>query len=138
MHVIIYIYTHYYCRVTGLCYVTHRRSVNDASLCVCRSVRKNSWLRSGEGEGDDNNNNNNNDNSNNISTNNTNNDNDSNNDDDNDNKHMNISLNDQISKQIIRPFFTLRIVGPRIFESTFRNYCARKLDGALRKSTSFV
>ena len=38
----------------------------------------------------------------------------------------------------IRPFFILRIVRPRIFESKFRNYCAKKLDGALRKSTSFV
>ena len=38
----------------------------------------------------------------------------------------------------IRSMFTLRIVGPRIFESTFRNYCSKKLDGALRKSTSFV
>ena len=32
----------------------------------------------------------------------------------------------------------LRIVRPRIFESTFRNHCDKKLDGALRKSTSFV
>ena len=39
---------------------------------------------------------------------------------------------------IIRPCFILRIVRPRIFESTFRNYCAKKLDGALRTSTSFV
>ena len=38
----------------------------------------------------------------------------------------------------IRSICTLRIVGPRIFESTFRNYCTKKLDGALRKSTSFV
>ena len=30
----------------------------------------------------------------------------------------------------------LRIVRPRIFESKFRNRCAKKLDGALRKSTS--
>ena len=33
--------------------------------------------------------------------------------------------------------FTLRIVRPRIFVSTFRNFCAKKLDGALRKSSSF-
>ena len=32
----------------------------------------------------------------------------------------------------IRSIFTLRIVGPRTFESTFRNYCAKKSDGALR------
>ena len=32
----------------------------------------------------------------------------------------------------VRPFFILRIVRPRIFESKFRNYCAKKLDGALR------
>ena len=38
----------------------------------------------------------------------------------------------------LRPFFILRIVRPRIFESTFRNHCAKKSDGALRKSTSFV
>ena len=38
----------------------------------------------------------------------------------------------------VRPFVILRIVRPRIFESTFRNHCAKKLDGALRKSTSFV
>ena len=39
---------------------------------------------------------------------------------------------------MIRSIFTLRIVGPRIFVSKFRNYCANQLDGALRKSTSFV
>ena len=38
----------------------------------------------------------------------------------------------------IRPFVILRIVRPRIFESKFRNHCAKKLDGALRKPTSFV
>ena len=38
----------------------------------------------------------------------------------------------------LRSIFTLRIVRPRIFESTFRDYCAKKLDGAPRKSTSFV
>ena len=38
----------------------------------------------------------------------------------------------------IRPFVILRIVRPRIFESKFRNHCAKTLDGALRKSTSFV
>ena len=38
----------------------------------------------------------------------------------------------------IRPIFIIRIVRPRIFESTFWNHCAKKLDGALRKSTSFV
>ena len=37
----------------------------------------------------------------------------------------------------LRPFFILRILRPRIFESKFRDYCAKKLDGALRKSTSF-
>ena len=31
----------------------------------------------------------------------------------------------------VRPFVILRIVRPRIFESTFRNHCAKKLDGAL-------
>ena len=39
---------------------------------------------------------------------------------------------------IIRPIFILRLVGPRIVESRFRNHSAKKLDGALRKSTSFV
>ena len=34
--------------------------------------------------------------------------------------------------------FILRIVRPRIFESKSRSHCAKKLDGALRKSTSFV
>ena len=34
----------------------------------------------------------------------------------------------------LRPIFILRIVGLRIFESKFRNRCAKKLDGALRKS----
>ena len=34
--------------------------------------------------------------------------------------------------------FILRIVRPRIFESKFRNHCAKKLVGALRKPTSFV
>ena len=38
----------------------------------------------------------------------------------------------------LRPFFILRIVRPIIFESKFRNHCAKKLDGALRKPTSFV
>ena len=38
----------------------------------------------------------------------------------------------------IHSIFTLIIVRPRIVESTFRNYCAKKLDGALRKPTSFV
>ena len=38
----------------------------------------------------------------------------------------------------LRPLFILRIVRPRIFESKFRNHCAKKLDGALRKPTSFV
>ena len=42
------------------------------------------------------------------------------------------------SWMIVRPIFILRILRPRIFESTFRNHCAKKLDGALRKSTSFV
>ena len=39
---------------------------------------------------------------------------------------------------VVRSIFTLGIVGPRIFELTFRNYCANKFDGALRQSTSFV
>ena len=38
----------------------------------------------------------------------------------------------------VRPFFILRIVRPRIFESKFRNHCAKKLVGALRKPTSFM
>ena len=38
----------------------------------------------------------------------------------------------------VRPFFILRIVRPRIVESKLWNHCAKKLDGALRKSTSFV
>ena len=38
----------------------------------------------------------------------------------------------------VRPFFILRIVRPRIVESTFRNHCAKKLDGAPRKPTSSV
>ena len=38
----------------------------------------------------------------------------------------------------LRPIFILRIVRPRIFESEFRNYCAKQLDGALRKSIAFV
>ena len=44
----------------------------------------------------------------------------------------------ETSPNALRPFFTLRIVGPRIFESTFRDHRAKKLDGALRKFTSFV
>ena len=39
---------------------------------------------------------------------------------------------------IVRPFFILRTVRPRIAESEFRNHCAKKLVGALRKPTSFV
>ena len=38
----------------------------------------------------------------------------------------------------VRPFFILRMSRPRIFESKFRNQCAKKLDGALRKPTSSV
>ena len=38
----------------------------------------------------------------------------------------------------LQPFFILRIVRPRIFESKFRNHCAKKLIGALRKPTSFM
>ena len=38
----------------------------------------------------------------------------------------------------LRPFFILRIVGPRILESKVRNHCAKKLVGALRKPTSSV
>ena len=39
---------------------------------------------------------------------------------------------------VLRPIFIRIIVRPRIFESKFRNHCAKKLDGALRKPTSFV
>ena len=49
-----------------------------------------------------------------------------------------ISLYHIIVYYIIRPFVILRIVRPIIFESKFRNHCAKKLVGALRKSTSFV
>ena len=42
------------------------------------------------------------------------------------------------SGPVVRSIVTLRIVGPRMFESTFRNYCAKKLDGAQRKPNSFV
>ena len=38
----------------------------------------------------------------------------------------------------LRPFLILRIVRPRIFESKFRNHCAKKLVGALRKPASFM
>ena len=38
----------------------------------------------------------------------------------------------------LRPIFILRILRPRIFESKFRNHCAKKSVGALRKSTYFV
>ena len=38
----------------------------------------------------------------------------------------------------IRPFFILRVVRPRIFESKFRNHCAKKLVCALGKPTSFI
>ena len=38
----------------------------------------------------------------------------------------------------VRPFFILIIVRPRIFESKFRNHCAKKLVGALRKPTSLM
>ena len=37
-----------------------------------------------------------------------------------------------------RPIFKLRTVRPRIFESEFRNHCAKELVRALRKPTSFV
>ena len=40
--------------------------------------------------------------------------------------------------ELVRPFVILRILRPRIFESNFRDHCAKKLDGALRKPTSFV
>ena len=43
-----------------------------------------------------------------------------------------------LAKVQLRPFFILRIVRPRIFESKFRNHCAKKLVGALRKPISFV
>ena len=38
----------------------------------------------------------------------------------------------------LRPIFIQTIFRPRIFESTFRDHCAKKLDGALRNPTSFV
>ena len=38
---------------------------------------------------------------------------------------------------IVRPFVILRIVRLKIFESKFRNHCAKKVDGALRKPASF-
>ena len=38
----------------------------------------------------------------------------------------------------VRPIFTLRIVRPRISEPKLWNHCAKKLDGTLRKPTSFV
>ena len=44
----------------------------------------------------------------------------------------------QLESQDVRPLLILTIVRPRIFESKFRNHCAKKLDGALRTSTSFV
>ena len=40
--------------------------------------------------------------------------------------------------KVLRPFVILRIVGPRIFESKFRNHCAKKIVGAPRKPTSFM
>ena len=49
------------------------------------------------------------------------------------NEHMLLTLHLNI-----RPFFILSILRPRIFESKFRDHCAKKLDGALRKSTFFV
>ena len=48
------------------------------------------------------------------------------------------SLEPQYAGSCIRPIFILRIFRPRIFESKFRDHCAKKLDGALRKPTSFV
>ena len=47
-----------------------------------------------------------------------------------------ISMSSSIN--MLRPFFILIIVRPRIFESKFRNHCAKKLVGALRKPTSFM
>ena len=44
----------------------------------------------------------------------------------------------RVQGYVIRPFFILRIIRPRIFESKFRNHRAKKLVGALRKPTSFV
>ena len=38
----------------------------------------------------------------------------------------------------LRPNVVLIIFRPRIFESKFRDHCAKKLDGALRKPTSLV
>ena len=38
----------------------------------------------------------------------------------------------------LRPIVILIILRPRIVESKFRNHCAKELDGALRKPTSFV
>ena len=44
-----------------------------------------------------------------------------------------------LQRQHLRPFLILIIVRPRIFESKFRDHCAaKKLDGTLRKPTSFV
>ena len=45
-----------------------------------------------------------------------------------------------ISKETVkvRPFFILGIFRPIMFESKLENHCAKKLDGALRKPTSFV
>ena len=48
------------------------------------------------------------------------------------------SLATSVQAALLRPFFILIIVRPRIFESKFRDHCAKKLDGALRKPTSFV
>ena len=51
------------------------------------------------------------------------------------------SLNSRLLKEKgggARPIFILRILRPRIFESKVWNHCAKKLDGALRKPTSFV
>ena len=42
------------------------------------------------------------------------------------------------AKSVLRPCFILIIIRPRIFESKFRNHCAKKLVGALRKPTSLM
>ena len=41
-------------------------------------------------------------------------------------------------EHMLRPFVIQIIVRPKIFESKLCNHCAKKLDGALRKPTSFV
>ena len=56
---------------------------------------------------------------------------------DNDNNSNNSLLGAAASLHCTAIFHKIIIVGPRIFESTFRNHCAKKLDGVLRKPNSF-